>query len=214
MKIDKEWLQTKSACAEGIRWFEDNFKGKSLLVDVLVKLAAKNCIAWISWLLKSADEVPNLAPLVDALISATMRRVKSDSADKTNSGFRGSAANSGFRGSAANSGDEGSAANSGFRGSAANSGYAGSAANSGDEGSAANSGYAGSAANSGDEGVAANFAPNGKVSGIVGTWIVCDEWEYTDKWHRIDMKCVKVDGEKIKPGIFYRLKSGQFVEAE
>ena len=40
------------------------------------------------------------------------------------------------------------------------------------------------------------------------------EWERDDgfNWHRKDVQCFKVDGENIKPDIWYKLKNGAPVE--
>ena len=40
------------------------------------------------------------------------------------------------------------------------------------------------------------------------------EWERDDgfNWHRKDVQCFKVDGENIKPDIWYKLKNGELVE--
>ena len=40
------------------------------------------------------------------------------------------------------------------------------------------------------------------------------EWERDEEfnWHRKDVKCFKVDGESVKPDIWYKLKNGELVE--
>ena len=41
------------------------------------------------------------------------------------------------------------------------------------------------------------------------------EWvELDGEFHIIDVKSIKVDGEKIKPDTFYTLKNGEFLETE
>ena len=41
------------------------------------------------------------------------------------------------------------------------------------------------------------------------------EWEEIDgEWEIKDGKCVRVDGEKIKPNVWYKLENGEFVEVE
>ena len=42
------------------------------------------------------------------------------------------------------------------------------------------------------------------------------EWAEREdgKLHRTDVKCIQVDGEKIKADTFYYLKNGEFVEVE
>lgn len=49
-----------------------------------------------------------------------------------------------------------------------------------------------------------------------GSWIALAEWAFDPSKGRFVPVCVKaaqVDGERIKPGVFYRLKNGEFVEA-
>ena len=143
-------------------------------------------------------------------------------------GFRGSAA-AGFRGSAAAgnygsaaAGESGSAA-AGFRGSAAAGNYGSAAA--GESGSAA-AGFRGSAA-AGESGSAisrgsSSVGPNGlacargnrvKVRGGLGAVLVIVEENANDydiyKW-----AAAVVDGEKIKPDTWYKLKDGEFTEVD
>ena len=145
-----------------------------------------------------------------------------------NAGYRGAAnagdcaaANAGDRG-AANAGNRG-AANAGDRG-AANAGNRG-AANAGDCG-AANAGYYG-AANAGDygaaiarkkgkasvgtNGIAAVIGNGGNVSGKVGAILLLVDTD--DDGNTLDFAAVKVDGDKIKENTWYKLESGNIVEA-
>ena len=135
-------------------------------------------------------------------------------------GFRGSAA-AGESGSAA-AGFRGSAA-AGFRGSAAAGNYGSAAA--GESGSAA-AGFRGSAA-AGESGSAisrgsSSVGPNGlacargnrvKVRGGLGAVLVIVEENANDydiyKW-----AAAVVDGEKIKPDTWYKLKDGEFTEVD
>ena len=147
-----------------------------------------------------------------------------DSSSAVNSGYRSSAVNNGDSSSAVNSGDSSSAVNSGDRSSAVNSGYRSSAVNSGYRSSAVNSGYSSSAVNSGDsssavnsgdEGVAIALGISGKAKSSLGGWIVIAEWKLFDgKWHRIDIQSARVDGERIKANVFYKLIDGEFIEQE
>ena len=80
------------------------------------------------------------------------------------------------------------------------------AVNSGDRSSAVNSGY---------EGVAIALGINGKAKAALSGWLVLTEWKYNKQeymWHRVDLKSVQVDGEKIKADTFYQLVDGEFVE--
>lgn len=83
-------------------------------------------------------------------------------------------------------------------------------------------GYRGHAAAQGDRGhaevhgensIAAAFGIDGRVMAEkIGSWLTVYEWVYTDKWDIKNGKCVRVDGEKIKPNVWYKLENGEFVE--
>jgi hypothetical protein len=69
------------------------------------------------------------------------------------------------------------------------------------------------ASNSGDSSVALSWGIEGKVSGSLGTTLVCAEWKYKkNKLEKVGAKLVVVDGKKIKADTFYTLKNGKFVE--
>ena len=146
-----------------------------------------------------------------------------------NAGYCG-AANAGYRG-AANAGDCG-AANAGYCGAAnagdcgaANAGYCG-AANAGDRG-AANAGDCG-AANAGDRGAAisrgsAEVGEGGvavargkkdygnKVRGKMGAILVIAQ-EKKNSYEIEKWAVGVVDGVTLKPGVWYKLVDGEFVE--
>ena len=54
-----------------------------------------------------------------------------------------------------------------------------------------------------------------KASGALGCWLVLTEREvWNGETYPIkEVRAVKVDGETIKAGVFYKLKSGEVVEA-
>ncbi len=47
MKITNEWLKKKSACEEGIMWF--NNQKETDAVKVLEKLIAESYLQWANW---------------------------------------------------------------------------------------------------------------------------------------------------------------------
>ena len=56
---------------------------------------------------------------------------------------------------------------------------------------------------------------NSKAKGSLGCFIVLAEYKKLGgKYHIVDVKSAKVDGEKIKPDTFYKLINGEFVEAD
>lgn len=152
----------------------------------------------------------------------------------TNSGIRSTATNSGSRSVAVNTGDESISTNSGYWSISANSGYKSIATNSGNRSAAVNTAYRSTATNTGDRSVAVNTGDEsaalveGKGSiaiaagyksaakGALGSWIVLTEWEKDDNgdYQIVDVRCLKVDGENIKPDTYYRLEGGEIVEVE
>lgn len=110
-------------------------------------------------------------------------------------------------------GDRGHAAAQGAWGHAAAQGDRGHAAAQGDWGYAVAQGYRGHAEVHGENSIAVASGINGCVMAEkIGSWLTAYEWVYTDKWDIEDGKCVRVDGEKIKPNVWYKLKNGEFVE--
>lgn len=85
-------------------------------------------------------------------------------------------------------------------------------------------GYQSAATNTGDrsaatvegkESVAIVTGIDSKASGALGCWLVLTE---RDAWNGEiypikEVRAVKVDGETIKPGVFYKLQNGEVVEA-
>jgi hypothetical protein len=90
------------------------------------------------------------------------------------------------------------------------------ASNSGDKSVASSSGDSSVASNSGDNGVSLSWGIEGRVSGSIGTTLVCAEWKPCDdgKWEKVGAKMVVVDGKKIKANTFYQLKNGKLVEVK
>ena len=93
-------------------------------------------------------------------------------------------------------------------------GEQGAASATGEQGAASATGWQGAASATGEESVAAALGIDSKAKGALGCWLVLAEWAKDDKynWHRKDVQCFKVDGENIKPDIWYKLKSGELVE--
>ena len=99
------------------------------------------------------------------------------------------------------------------KGDAYSSGDGSSAATSGDGSSAATSGEESSAATDHANGIALANGKNSRARGAAGSWLVLTEWS-DDQAQLLTVKAVQVDGEKVKPGIFYKLSGGNVVEAE
>ena len=104
----------------------------------------------------------------------------------------------------------------GYLGAASATGYRGAASATGDQGAASATGYQGAASATGKAGVALAAGLECKAMGALGCAICCVE---RGKWDGetdpiIAVKAAIVDGEKIKAGTWYQLKSGEFVEVE
>jgi hypothetical protein len=112
------------------------------------------------------------------------------------------------------SGDYSHAATSGDYSPAATSGNSSHAATSGDYSHAATSGDSSHAATSGQHSIAAAIGRNGKAKSTLGNWIVLAEYgDWNGECHPVS--CVKtglIDGETLKPDVWYELKDGEFME--
>ena len=83
----------------------------------------------------------------------------------------------------------------------------------------ATSGYSSKVATSGDyskvdicgkESIGANIGINGKIKGVIGTWITLSEYNNNNK--PIYVLSVQIDGEKIKADTWYMLKNKKMTE--
>ena len=108
------------------------------------------------------------------------------------------------------------ATNTGYQSAATNTGDWSAATNTGDWSAATNTGDRSAASVEGKESVAIVTGFDSKASGAAGCWIVLTErGEWDGETYPIkEVKAFKVDGEKIKPGVFYKLIDGEAVEAE
>ena len=104
-----------------------------------------------------------------------------------------------------NSETSGDFAHSSTSGNGAHSATSGDGANS-----ATSGGWAHSSA-SGSHSIAAAIGRGSFVKAALGNWIVAAEY---DREGPVCVKAALVDGEKIKPGVWYRVKNGEFVEVE
>ena len=104
----------------------------------------------------------------------------------------------------------------GYQGAASATGDQGAASATGDQGAASATGYQGAASATGKASVALATGIEGKAMGALGCAIcVVERGEWDGETYPIlSIKTAIVDGEKIKPGVYYTLKNGEFVEAE
>ena len=89
------------------------------------------------------------------------------------------------------------------------------ATNTGDCSAATNTGNRSAATVEGKESIAIVTGCGSKAAGALGCWLVLTErgrWN-GDAYPLKEVRAVKVDGETIKPGGFYKLENGEVVEA-
>ena len=142
----------------------------------------------------------------------------------TNTGNRSAATNTGSYSAATNTGSCSAATNTGYCSAATNTGSCSAATNTGNCSAATNTGYCSAATNTGScsaatvdgkESIAIVTGVDSKASGAIGCWLVLTErggWN-GDTYPIKEVRAVKVDGEIIKPGVFYKLENGEVVEA-
>ena len=120
------------------------------------------------------------------------------------------------RSAATNTGNRSAATNTGNRSAATNTGDWSAATNTGDWSAATNTGNWSAATVSGKDSVAIATGYKSKVCGGVGCAIVCVErGDWNGITYPIKAICSAiVDGEQIKPDVWYTVKDGKFIETE
>ena len=98
---------------------------------------------------------------------------------------------------------------------ATNTGSQSAATNTGYQSAATNTGYQSAATVEGKDSIAIVTGRDSKAAGALGCWLVLTErCLWNGKTYPIkEVRAVKVDGEIIKPGVFYKLENGEVVEA-
>ena len=89
------------------------------------------------------------------------------------------------------------------------------ATNTGDRSAATNTGDCSAAIVDGKDSIAIVTGADSKASGAIGCWLVLtDRGDWNGDTCPIkEVRAVKVDGEIIKPSVFYKLENGEVVEA-
>ena len=126
-------------------------------------------------------------------------------------------------------GSSGRDAKIGSSGWGASIGSSGDSARIGSSGDSASIGSSGDSAKIGSSGWGARINSTGKYAviccaghdsiakGKKGSWITLSEWEYSEKEEADIPVCVKterIDGERIKEDVYYKLEKGEFVEVK
>jgi hypothetical protein len=137
------------------------------------------------------------------IILKKVRATTGDSAHAATTGNSAYAATTGNYAHAATTGNSAHAATTGFYAHAATTGDSAHAATTGDSAHAATTGY---------NTIAAALGRNNKAKAELNSWIVLSE--YDDEYKLICVKTAKVDGKKILPNTWYKLKKGEFIKSE
>ena len=138
---------------------------------------------------------------------------KADAENKNHAtGERGAASATGESGAASATGESGAASATGWRGAASATGESGAASATGERGAASATGERGAASATGKYCVAMTTGFWGRVMGDIGNAIVCVERR--DNGEIAAILAGIVDGETLKPGVWYTVKNGQWVEVQ
>ena len=131
-------------------------------------------------------------------------------------GTRGAASATGYQGAASATGDYGAASATGDYGAASATGTMGAASATGYQGAASATGDYGAASATGEASIAVASGIEGKAMGALGCAICLverGEWD-GETYPILSAKAAVVDGKTIKPGVWYTLEGGEFVEVE
>ena len=109
-------------------------------------------------------------------------------------------------------GESGAASATGESGAASATGESGAASATGESGAASATGWSGAASATGKYCVAMTTGFFGRVMGDIGNAIVCVE--RSDNGDIAAILSGIVDGETLKPGVWYTVKNGQWVEVQ
>ena len=127
-------------------------------------------------------------------------------------GWSGAASATGVSGAASATGESGAASATGWMGAASATGWMGAASATGVRGAASATGVSGAASATGEYCVAMTTGFWGRVMGDIGNAIVCVERRNNGEIAAILAGIV--DGETLKPGVWYTVKNGQWVEVQ
>ena len=149
--------------------------------------------------------------------------IKKANSEKENhaTGNRGAASATGESGAASATGNSGAASATGESGAASATGERGAASATGNRGAASATGWRGAASATGERGAASATGNGcvamatglyGRVMGEIGNAVVCVERKKNGEIAAI-LSAV-VDGETLKPGVWYTVKHGEWAEVQ
>ena len=199
--LDKSVEDSKLACTELTVKSELNFAGlvKATVATVFKRVQGKKPF--------SSGDSSTAGTSGDSSTAGT----SGDSSTAATSGYSSTAGTSGDSSTAATSGDSSTAGTSGNRSTAATSGYSSTAATSGNRSTAAATGAFCKAESTGAASIAVANGYESKARGAMGDYLVLTE--YDSNLNLLCAKMAQVDGDQIKPHVWYILKNGEFVEA-
>ena len=153
---------------------------------------------------------------IPGIVKAAVEYIKEKAESSNNqTGDRSAATNTGDQSAATNTGYCSAATNTGNCSAATNTGYWSAATNTGGCSAATNTGGYSVATVDGKDSIAIVTGVDSKASGAIGCWLVLTDrggWN-GDTYPIKEVRAVKVDGDTIKPGVFYKLQNGEVVEA-
>lgn len=132
-------------------------------------------------------------------------------------------------GVAVSTGDDSNSSSKGIRGVSVTTGYESASESYGEKSISVGNAYRNAVSAMAAESIAVAWGPGSKAKGIIGTYLVLSEWEYTgkwydleyesatvwaDKWKLVGQKFVLVDGTSIKADTWYHLVSGEVKEVK
>ena len=189
----------------GSRFFEVEQSGSISKSDEDTKVASTK--------IKIGAEL-SITGLVKAAVEYTKERCTQDEGASA-TGIRGAASATGDQGAASATGYQGAASATGYQGAASATGRQGAASATGDQGAASATGYQGAASATGKASAAMACGIEGKAMGNIGCALfLVERGEHDGETYPIvSVKAVIVDGENVKPGVWYTLRNGELVEA-
>ena len=219
-EVGKTYTEDKADCCHAgmhacvnpfdvLRYYRLDGKNRFFEVECSGDVSKDDCDSKLACTELTIKGEMNFAGLVKATVQAVFDRVKEKSS--FSSGYSSTAATSGYSSTAATSDDSSTAATSGYSSTAATSGDSSTAATSGYSSTAAATGLYCKAESTGAASIAVANGYESKARGAIGDYLVLTE--YDSNLNLVCAKIAQVDGDQIKPNVWYILENGEFVEA-
>ena len=201
-EVGKTYTEDKADCCHAgmhacvnpldvFRYYQLNGKNRFFEVECSGDVSKDDCDSKLACTELTIKGEMNFAGLVKATVQAVFDRVKEKSSFS--------------------SGDCSTAGTSGNRSTAGTSGDCSTAGTSGEYSTAAATGAFCRAESTGAASIAVANGYESKARGAMGDYLVLTE--YDSNLNLVCAKMAQVDGDQIKPHVWYILKNGEFVEA-